>query len=525
MRKSVAVLGRVLRNPRLRRVELAFAGFAMAEYGVWTAILVYAYTRGGTTTAGLIAVLQLVPAAVVAPLAAAVTDRRGGAFALALGYALQAIAMGATGALILAGAPPAGVYAAAVVAASAVTLSRPAQASLLASLVERPDELTAATAVSGWMESASALAGPALAGLLIALDGPGLVFAAFAIAVGGSLLLVSRLEPTEPPAADDDAADDESQDDGVLAGLRILRREAATRALVLVIAAEHLAIGALDVLVVVLAISALGLGSPAAGYLNAAFGLGATVGGLAAVGLIGARSISRPLIAAAIAWGVAFVVLGVVRTAPIAFALLPVAGLCQAVVDTAGRSLLVRVTPHAVLGRVFGVLEGLAMAALAAGSLLVPILVALGGVRLALLGVAAVLVVAATVPLASLRAVDHAVPRPDAIRLLRGHPLFSSLPAPVLEGLARDLQADPVRAGRVVITEGDIGDRFYLIADGSFEVTIAGDHLRTLADGEGFGEIALLRDVLRTATVTARTDGLLYGLERQPFLDALRPAI
>jgi MFS family permease len=523
MRKSVAVLGRVLRNPRLRRVELAFAGFAMAEYGVWTAILVYAYIRGGTTTAGLIAVLQLVPAAVVAPLAAAVTDRRGGAFALALGYALQAMAMGATGALILADAPPAVVYAAAVVAASAVTLSRPAQASLLASLVEHPDELTAATAVSGWMESLSALAGPALAGLLIAIDGPGLVFAAFAIAVGGSLLLVSRLEPTEPPADAD--ADDASQDDGVLAGLRILRREAATRALVLVISAEHLAIGALDVLVVVLAISTLGLGSPATGYLNAAFGLGATAGALAAVGLIGARSIARPLIGAAIAWGVAFVVLGVVRTAPIAFVLLPVAGLCQAVVDTAGRSLLVRVTPHAVLGRLFGVLEGLAMAALAAGSLLVPILVALGGVRLALLGVAVVLVVAATVPLATLRAVDRAVPRPEAIRLLRGHPLFSSLPAPVLEGLARDLRADPVRAGRVVITAGEVGDRFYLVADGSFEVTIAGSHLRTLGAGDGFGEIALLRDVLRTATVTARTDGLLYGLARQPFLDALRPAI
>jgi MFS family permease len=524
MPKSVAVLGRVLRNPRLRRVELAFAGFAMAEYGVWTAILVYAYTRGGTTTAGLIAVLQLLPAAVVAPLAAAVTDRRGGAFALALGYALQAVAMGATGALILAGAPPAIVYAAAVVAASAVTLSRPAQASLLASLVEHADELTAATAVSGWMESVSALAGPASAGLLIAIDGPGLVFAAFAVVVGGSLLLVSRLEPTEPPA-DADAADGASQDDGVLAGLRILRREAATRALVLVIAAEHLAIGALDVLVVVLAISALGLGSPAAGYLNAAFGLGATAGALAAVGLIGARSIARPMIAAAIGWGVAFAVLGIIRTAPAAFVLLAVAGLCQAVVDTAGRSLLVRVTPHAVLGRVFGALEGLAMAGLAAGSLLVPILVALGGVRLALLGVAAVLVVAVTVPLVTLRAVDRAVPRPDAIRLLRGHPLFSSLPAPVLEGLARDLQADPVRAGREVITAGDVGDRFYLVADGSFEVTIAGSLLRTLGAGDGFGEIALMRDVLRTATVTARTDGLLYGLERRPFLDALRPAI
>jgi hypothetical protein len=223
--------------------------------------------------------------------------------------------------------------------------------------------------------------------------------------------------------------------------------------------------------------------------------------------------------------GLAFAVLGAVRTSLAAFALLPVAGLCQAVVDTAGRSLLVRVTPHAVLGRVFGVLEGLAMAGLAAGSLLVPILVALGGVRLALLGVAPVLVAAVTVPLVTLRAVDRVVPRPDAIRLLRGHPLFSSLPAPVFEGLARDLQFDSVRGGRVVIAEGEVGDRLNLVADGSFEVTIAGSHLATRGPGDGFGEIALLRDVRRTATVTARTDGLLYGLERRPFLDALRPAI
>lgn len=241
--------------------------------------------------------------------------------------------------------------------------------------------------------------------------------------------------------------------------------------------------------------------------------------------MIGARSIARPLVVAGIGWGVAFVVLGAVRSALAAFVLLPLAGLCQTVVDTAGRSLLVRVTPHAVLGRVFGVLEGLAMAGLAAGSLLVPILVALGGARLALVGVAAVLVAAVTVPLATLRLVDRAVPRPEATRLLRGHPLVSSLSAPVLEGLARDLEAHPVRRGQVVIAEGEVGDRFYLIADGSFEVTIAGSHLRTLGAGDGFGEIALLRDVLRTATVTAGTDGRLYGLERQPFLDALRPAI
>jgi MFS family permease len=523
MRRSGAVLGRVLRNGRLRRIELAFSGFSLAEYGVWTAILVYAYDRGGTTTAGLIAVLQLLPAAIVAPPVAAAADRRGGAFALKLGYALQALTMGGTGLLMLIGAPSAAVYALAVLAASAVTLTRPAQASLLSSMVDHPDELTAATAVSGWVDASSALGGPALAGVLIAIDGTGIVFAVFALVVAGSLLLVSRLGPRAGATAKD--AEEGEEDESVLAGLRILRREAQPRALVAVIAAEHVAIGALDVLVVVLAITTLGLGQPAAGYLNGAFGLGATIGGIMALGLIGARSIARPLIGAAIAWGVAFALLGLVSSVPAAFVLLPLAGLCQSLVDTAGRSLLARVTPHVVLGRVFGALEGLTMAALAAGSLLVPILVAVGGVRLALIGVAAVLVAAVVLPMGTLRAVDRAVPRPDAIRLLRGHRLFAALPAPVLEGLARELEAQPVRAGQVTIAEGAAGDRFYLIAEGHFEVTVAGSHLRDLGPDDGFGEIALLRDVRRTATVTARSDGLLYGLERRPFLDALRPAI
>jgi MFS family permease len=286
----------------------------------------------------------------------------------------------------------------------------------------------------------------------------------FAAAVAVSLALVSRLGLVQArPAGDVSEDEEDEEDEGVLAGLRILRRESSARALVLVIAAEHVAIGALEVLVVVLAITALGLGPPAAGYLNAAFGLGATAGALAAIGLIGARSIAAPLIASAVVWTLAFIALSATRSAPAAFILLPVAGLCQAVVETAGRSLLARVTPHAVLGRVFGVLEGLAMAGLAAGSLLVGILVSVGGVRLALIGVAGVLVAAVMVPLGTLRAVDRAVPRPDAIRLLRGYALFSSLPAPVLEGLARELQAAPVRPGRVVIAEGDVGDRFYLV--------------------------------------------------------------
>jgi MFS family permease len=517
------VLVRVLGNGRLRAVELAFGAFSLSEYGVWTAILVYAYGHGGTTTAGLIAALQLVPAAVVAPFASGLADRRGGAFALVLGYWLQAAAMGATGAVMLAGGPAAATYAFAVVAATAVTLSRPAQAKHLSSLVEHPDELTAATAVSGWIEGSSALAGPALAGAGIAIDGPGLVFAVFAVAVALGALMV-RSTASAPDSVQDEE-DDTEPSDGVLAGIAALREAPSSRALVVVIAAEHVAIGALDVLVVVLAISALGLGQPGAGYLNAAFGAGAVVGGFAGLALAGARSVALPLVGAALAWAAAFAILGAWETAVAAFILLPLAGVCQAVLDTAGRALLARVTPHRVLGRVFGVLEGLSMAGLALGSLLVPILVSLGGVSAALIGVAAVIVLATLLPMASLRGLDTAVPPSEAIRLLRGHMLFRALPPAVIEGLARELVSLPVHAGDVVIREGQPGDRFYLIAEGEFDVSIVGEHIRTLHTGDGFGEIALMRNVLRTATVISRTDGLLYGLDREPFLDALRPAI
>ena len=176
----MAVLRRVLRNSGLRRVAAAFLGFGAAEYGVWVAVLVFAYGHGGATMSAAVAVVQLLPASVVAPFGAALADRRGGASALRIGYLLQALTIGFSAVAMLAGAPPAIVYSGAVLAAGAVTLTRPAQGALLPVLVRTPDELTAADVVWGWVESVSLMIGPALAGLLITIDGSGLALAVFA---------------------------------------------------------------------------------------------------------------------------------------------------------------------------------------------------------------------------------------------------------------------------------------------------------------------------------------------------------
>jgi hypothetical protein len=162
------------------------------------------------------------------------------------------------------------------------------------------------------------------------------------------------------------------------------------------------------------------------------------------------------------------------------------------------------------------------MAGLALGALLVPLLVYLGGSRLALLGVAAVLPVAAAIGGRGLATLDAEAPVPVVeIALLRSLPLFAELPAPAIEGLAAALQPVEVPAGAVLIRQGEPGEAYYAIAAGELDVCQDGQLLRRCGRGDGVGEIALLRDVPRTATVTAHTPATVYQLNREPFLTAV----
>ena len=523
MRRAFAPFGPVLRNRDLLRVQVAFAGFQATEFAVWIAMLVYAFGRGGTTTAAIVAVIQLVPAALFAPIGGTFADRAPAEQSPRRGLRGSTVAIGATAIALFGGAPAPLIYLLAAVASTAMTITRPTQAVLTPSLARTADELTAVNVVTGWIETSASLAGPTIAGALLAIASPGAVFAVFGVIMAGATLLVGplarRSRRVEAPADDRTTGSALGE---VAEGFRALARDRNPRLLVILLACGYVVWGAFDVLAVVLSIDVLDLGNGGVGYLNAAFGAGAVAGAAGTVALVGRKRLVPPILVAAIMWGAAFGLLGISSATAAAVALLVIAGVGQALLDVAGRTLLQRISRPDVLARIFGIHEGLTMAALAIGAIMVPPLVAGGGAVLAFAVVGALLpVFVLGIPPAAAR-IDAAAHVPIVeISLLRSLRIFESLPPPALEGLAHNIVPVEAAAGEAVLREGETGDRYYAIVDGQVGVTRDGNRLATLGRGEGFGEIALLRDVPRTATVAALVDTKLYALEREAFLIAL----
>lgn len=529
MPARLAVIATVLRSRTLRRIEGGFLLFSVAEWATWLAVVVYAFDRGGAAEAGIVGFVSGLPSLVVAPAGALLGDRWPRAWVLLGSYVLQSVAMAATALAMVLG-PALVAYAFATLALTMVGLSRPALSSLLPDVVETPEALTAANVASGVTEGAGALLGPLAAGLILAVSGPASVYLAAAVGVGVAALALRPIAVASEPIV---LTDEASQSPGLRASARTLGRDmaggvaaiAADRRLagvVAVLAASITLLGALGVFTLVIALDMLGLDEAAVGYLTAASGLGALAGSALSIVLVGRERLTLPLIVATAAFGLSVASLAFVRDPVIVTLVFVATGVGWSFAYVAATTLTQRLAGDDVMTRVFGVTESVMVAGESIGSLLVPLLILALGPERALLVAGLALPVVATLAMPSFLRADRAeATMLRELRVVRRIPMFRPLAAPVLERLAAEATIRAVVRDERVITEGERGDRFYVVVTGRVGVSVGGARIREAGPGEGFGEIALLHDIPRTATVDALEDAELLAIAREPFLSAL----
>jgi MFS family permease len=507
---------------RLRLLLLSFFVFTLAEYATWVAVMVYAYDVGGATGAGIAAVVQLVPAGILAPFAALAADRFGPARALTLSYVIQSICMAVAAAALARGASVPLAYLAVAAAATAITLTRPAYGALLPLVARTAEQLISANAASTAAGSVAVLAGPALAGGLLAITDPWTVYAVSSAAllfgataaVRGASAGGRATRPTREAGAGRLVAQS-------LAGFTELGRQSRARVLVSLAAVDALVLGSLDVLFVIISVELLHTGSPGVGFVEAAFGAGGIV---AALSILRRRrsSLGRMLAIGLALFGLPLIAVGLITIRVPAFGLLAVAGAGHGLVDVSSRTLLQRVVQGAVLGRILGVLEGLAMAMFATGSILAPALLGVLDVPGALTVVGLAAVVSGLLSLRALHRLEReALSAVEAVSLLRGFAPFARFSPQTLERLALRMRRLTFITGVPILRESEAGSDCYFVESGELIVTAAGREVARLGPGDYFGEIALLMDVPRTATVTAVTPVAVYALGRAPFLSVI----
>lgn len=518
---SLRAVGSVFSNPEVRKLQLAWMASSFALWSFAIALGVYAFNVGGAAAVGVAAMVRLLPGAFVSPIAGLLGDRHSRRAILLGSAGLAAIAMGCAAAAAAAGTSEAIVFALAGLVTIASSPYVPAEGALLPAVVRSPQELSAANVAHGAMDNLGFLAGATLTGVMLATTSPEAVFA---VAAGVSLIaamVLLRLQRDQRPSYATEtetrgALHETGRGLATLIANRELRRVGA--ALTLLVLFE----GAADVLVVIVALDLLGLGDGSVGYLNAAWGIGALLAAAPLALLLERGHLAAGLVSGCLIAGGA-VTLPAIWTVPAAAYLAWAAlGVGYDFVEVAARTLLQRHGSDEVLARVLGTLETLRFAAMAVGSIAAPALVSLFGIEGALFALGAVLPLFALIRWSALRSFEIGSPVKEThFRLLRANPIFAPLPVDALERLSRDVTPVEVAAGKEIITQGEVGDSFYVIESGEVEVFEDGAFRRRESVGESFGEIALLHAVARTASVRATTATTLLALDRDHFLAAV----
>ncbi len=545
-RAALAETWRALRavfaKPTLRRMQLALAASLVGDWAYSTAVTVWAYREGGAELVGLWAGIRLALVAVATPLGSSVVDRLSRKAVLLVSTLVRAALVAAALVALLIDAPAWVVLVLATLAPLVGCVFRPAQLAWMPALAAHPGELTAANGASSTIDSLAFLVGPAIGGLVVATTSVETMFVVTAAMFLASAGLVARIRPEDGDgmaggengreSEGENGRESESEREGdapprpslvrdLASGFTTIARDRNLGMIMVLICVQMVVSGAMVVLGVVLAVDVLGTGPAGVGLIDSVLGIGAVVGGFVAIARSMRNSIAVDLVTGTLLWAVPLLFVVAAPSPATVFAMVAVMGFGLPLVDVNYATLTMRLTPDDRLGRVFGAFEGTCIGAMALGSAVTPFLLDQLGIR----GVLGVLTLVVGLPalacLPRARRLDATLRPPPETELLAGIHMFAPLAPASLEFLARRLVAEEVDAGTVIVREGDPSDRFYVIARGRVDVTQGGRQLRVEGPGEFFGEIGLLREVPRTATVTAVEDARLLTLTREDFLAAV----
>ena len=521
MRPLPSALSALGARTGLRRVLAAYLLYNLVEIACWLAIVMWAYGKGGAPLAGAAAVVQLLPSAILAPLLASVGDRVSRGTALAAAHAAVAVATLLTLVALAVDAPAWLVIVASTTITTTVAVVRPIHYATLPQLAFSADELVSGNALSAAGEQFAYFAGPLVAGVGVEYSGPAFVMALALVAsvVGTLLCLGLRLVAPDSASVDDGQGGLRAAVDGLVA----LRADWGSLALLLLMTTTFVVGGALDVLGVAYSETVLGAGETGAGLIIGAVGVGGLVGAGIASGVAGRRYLTPAIVVAGLFSGGMLAMVSATSHLVLVMVLIAVSGLAEAVLMVCARTLLQRATDDAVLARVFAVQESASLLGLAVGAALAPLLIGWlspAGAFLPLGILVAASVLAGSVWIRRLDA--RAVYRPRETQQLRHVPFFSALPAYELERLAQRARWVEAAQGDVVIRQGDDGHEFYVVDEGEFSVRVDGVlKAHRIGPRGSFGEIALLQDVARTATITALAPARLLVVDRPDFLAAV----
>ena len=519
--ESLRILARALRYGPMRRLQIASASWSAADAAYLVGLYVFMYAVGGAGSVAIVAIVRTVPSIVLAPLVAALASRQPAdrvmRATLILRIAVVSVlawVVGADGALWLA-------YILAVIDSVATTLLRALRAAMLPAVSRSPGELVAGNVAMTTGDAIATMVGPVLAAIALVGGEPVTTFMPTLVLFGIALVVAWGLRVSHGDVVRRRGPAATAKGDREPDAARWLATNPA-RSVIAAFGGQRFLRGALTVLLVAAALDLLGMGDPGVGILTAAIGVGGLAGGAVALSATGSRRLVPWFVAGIVLWAAGIGQMGVILVPVAAVVGLAVAGVGKVLVDVAGYTLLQRTVPNALRTRVLGIQEGVGGAALSGGSLAASWLIGLIGIGAATVSLAAIPLVVAIVLWRPLTRVDDAGVIPEAdLRLLMSNPLFEPLSMATLEEVAAVLGRRSIAAGDAIVHQGHPGDHYFGIESGEVRVLIDGRETQRLGPGDWFGEIALIRNVPRTATVIADSDVRVATLERSRFLDAV----